>query len=178
VLLALDLAADKTGWAALGPGPTVLATGTYRTPDRQKGEARPDWLLRRMLKVELEVAGLLSRFGPTILAYEFPDRPRGAFAGGSKGREFHAMQGLANAEGLLVAVLRRWNGRKVAVGASVAKKCVTTNRDAPKEVVRSWLGGTIPGYGLPVEGLGDDEVDAIAVGVTALEFLAEGFTPE
>ena len=88
------------------------------------------------------------------------------------------MQGLANAEGMLVAVLRRWTGRKVAVGASVAEKCVTTNREAAKSVVRSWLGGTNPGYGLEVEGLGEDEIDAIAVGVTALEFLAEGFIPE
>lgn len=177
-LLSLDLAAETTGWAVLEAGPRLIASGTYRTPDRKKGESRPDWLLRRLLKVEMEVAALLGRFGPTILAYEFPDRPRGAFAGGSKGREFHAMQGLANAEGLLVAVLRRWTGKKVAVGASVAKKCVTTNREAAKSVVKSWLGGTNPGYGLEVEGLSDDEIDAIAVGVTALEFLAEGFIPE
>lgn len=162
----------------LEPGPKVIATGTYRTPDRRKGENRPDWLLRRLLAVELELATLMSKYGPTVLAYEFPDRPRGVFAGGSKGREFHAMRGLANAEGMLVAVLRRWAGKKVAVGASVAKKCVTTNRDAPKSVVKSWLGGTNPGYGLEVEGLGEDEVDAIAVGVTALEFMAEGFVPE
>lgn len=178
VLLALDLAAERTGWAALGSGPEVIATGTYRTPGRGKGEGRADWMTRRLVKVQAVVAELLVRFRPAILAYEFPDRPRGYFAGGTKGREFHAAQGLGLAEGLLLGVLIGWGGRKVAVGASVAKKCVTTNRDASKEVVRSWLGGRNPGYGLLVEGLGEDEIDAIAVGVTALEFLAGGFVPE
>jgi hypothetical protein len=166
-VLGLDLAIGTTGWCLLVAGQPV-AHGSFTLPDRAKNETLAHWLGRRAEHLARQVSVLLYDHQPELVGYEFPDSPRPEWSGGTKGREFHAVQGLSRAEGFLVAL---WpvigaNLRLVAVPASLVRRTAAGRVNANKGQVR---------YGLmtyrqwDLSGWSDNEVDASAVALAARE---------
>lgn len=164
-VLALDLSIGTTGWAVLEPGPTFVDSGLFKLPVRKTTkEPRTTWNARRFEAMREAVVTLRRNHQPTLTAYEYPDKPRSVWGGGSKGREFHAMGGLGMAEGFLVA-FHAYNHLDLrAVSTSEAKWTATGLRDATKDRVRMDVARLFAGIDLITE----DEVDAIAVGLAAL----------
>ena len=167
VVLGLDLAIQTTGWALLVGG-RPDAHGVFTLPDRRRGEPLAAWLMRRAEELARQIDVLLFAHTPEIVGYEYPDSPRQSWSGGAKGREFHAVQGLSRAEGMLLAL---WPtcGRGlplVAVPASEARRLATGRPGATKEQVAYAL-RTYRGWDLA--GWGEDEVDAASVALAARE---------
>jgi Holliday junction resolvasome RuvABC endonuclease subunit len=167
-VLAFDLAIGVTGWCVLDPGPIRLDGGHFQLPDRRTREDRAAWNRRRLQAMGTHVRGLIQRWEPGVVAYEYPDKPRAAWSGGSKGREFHAMAGLALAEGFLLAILNDiayppFTQR--AVSTSEAKRTTTGAVDASKKQVRRMIEIRT---GWRLDELQDDEVDSLAVGLAVL----------
>ena len=166
-VLGLDLAIGTTGWAFLLAGRPV-AHGSFALPDRGRNETLAHWLGRRAVELARQVALLVSCHAPEVVGYEFPDSPRPVWSGGTKGREFHATQGLARAEGMLVAAWPSIGGaaRLVAVPSSHVRRVSAGRANATKDQVS---------YGLRVyrgwdlTGWTEDAVDAAAVALAARE---------
>jgi Holliday junction resolvasome RuvABC endonuclease subunit len=164
-VLALDLAIGTTGWAVLEPGPALLAYGLFKLPVRRTTkESRTAWNARRFEAMHGHIVALRRNHQPTLTAYEYPDKPRSVWGGGSKGREFHAMAGLGLAEGFLTAFHATNHLDLRAVSTSEAKYIATGLRDAMKDRVRMDMARIFEG----VELMTEDEVDALAVGLAAL----------
>lgn len=171
-VLGLDLAIGTTGWCLLVSGQPA-AHGSFKLPDRAKQETLAHWLERRAADLKHHVTFLVANHRPEIVAYEYPDTWRRSWSGGTKGREFMAVQGLSRAEGMLVAL---WSSvgnppRLMAVSTSDAKRTVTGRVDASKDQV-AWALRTHRGWDL--RGWTADEVDAGAVALTAREETAHG----
>lgn len=169
-VLGLDLALGVTGFCLLVGGQPA-GHGVFELPAYQrKGESLAAFLGRRADDLAERIRTLVALNRPEIVGYEYPDRARGFYAGGSKGREFHAVQGLSRAEGFLVAL---WphigdGARLVAVPMTLAKRTATGRIDANKQQVR-WGLQTYRGWDL--RGWDDNAVDAAAVALAAREML-------
>lgn len=169
-VLGLDLAMGTTGWCLLVGGQPE-AHGSFDLPkSTRKGESTAAFLSRRAAELGQQVGLLVRCHRPEIVGYEYPDVPRPFWSGGSKGREFSAVQGLSRAEGFLIAL---WphigqGARLVSVPMTAAKTLVTGRPGANKDQVA---------YYLHVErrwnlkGWTPDEVDAAAVALVARETL-------
>lgn len=114
------------------------------------------------------VSLLVTQHRPELVAYEYPDETRPSWSGGSKGREFLAVQGLSRAEGFLVAQWPAIGGgaHLVAVPVSVAKRVATGRTNASKDQV-SYALRTYKGWDLT--GWTTDEVDAASIALAARE---------
>lgn len=166
-VLGLDLAMQTTGWCLL-VGERPAAHGTFTLPQRRAAEPLSSWLQRRAAELAHQIDVLVYAHVPQLVGYEYPDSARPEWSGGSKGREFAAVQGLSRAEGMLVA-LWRVCGRGVplvAVPASEMRRCVTGRTNANKDQVayalatyRQW----------DVRGWSEDEVDAGAIALACRE---------
>lgn len=168
-ILGLDLALNVTGWCMLAAGQPE-AHGTFHLPERGKNQPIAVWLNRRAVELGRQVGLLISMHRPEVVGYEFPDMARPTWSGGSKGREFSAVQGLSRAEGFLVAL---WpsigrGARLVSVPMTEAKRAAAGRPGATKDQVAFGL-RTYRGFDLT--GWGPDEVDALAVAVAAREAL-------
>lgn len=169
-VLGLDLAMGTTGWCLLVGG-EPQAHGSFDLPDYQrKGEGLAMFLRRRADELARQVALLVKTHRPEIVGYEYPDMARPHYSGGSKGREFTAVQGLSRAEGFLIA---RWDAigagaRLVAVPMSEAKRLATGRPGATKDQV-AWALVTHQGWNL--RGWTPDQVDAASVALAAREQL-------
>ncbi|MGE3267104.1 MAG: hypothetical protein AB7P40_00040 [Chloroflexota bacterium] len=158
-----------TGWCLLVAGQPA-AHGSFTLPDRRRGESLVHWLGRRAEELAGHVRLLVTLHQPELVAYEYPDTWRRSWSGGSKGREFMAVQGLARAEGMLIAA---WQARAglpplTSVSTSDAKRIATGRVDANKDQVR-WALMTCRRWDL--SGWTADEVDAAAVCLAAREGL-------
>lgn len=169
-VLGLDLAMQHTGWCLLVGG-RPEAHGTIDLPTYQRrGESLAAFLGRRAEELGRQVGLLIATHRPELVGYEFPDRVRGYHAGGSKGREFHAVQGLSRAEGFLVAL---WpaigrGARLMAVPMTEAKRAACGRETASKDQV-AW--GLVTHRGWNLRGWTPDQVDAAAVALAAREGL-------
>jgi hypothetical protein len=168
-ILGLDLAMGTTGWALLNRG-WPEAHGSFALPDRRRGEPLAAWLTRRAAEMARQLDVLLYAQAPEAVGYEFPDGPRPSWSGGSKGREFNAVQGLSRAEGMLVAL---WPtcGRGlplVSVPASEMRRIVTGQVNANKQQV-AWALATYRRW--DVRGWTEDEVDAGGIALATPEVM-------
>lgn len=169
-ILGLDLAMGTTGWCLLVGG-RPEAHGSFDLPGRPHvREGLASFLRRRADELARQVGLLVRTHRPEIVGYEYPDLARPHYSGGSKGREFAAVQGLSRAEGFLIA---RWDAiggdaRLVAVPMSEAKRLVAGRPGATKDQV-AWALVTYRQWNL--RGWTPDQVDAAAVALAAREML-------
>lgn len=166
-VLGLDLSIGTTGWALLVAGQPA-AHGSFTLPDRRQHESLARWLGRRSEELAHHVRLLVSKHDPELVAYEYPDTWRRSWSGGTKGREFMAVQGLARAEGMLVTIWQARGGLPPlhSVSTSDAKRIAAGRVDAGKDQVR-WALQTYRQWDL--SGWTADEVDAAAVALAARE---------
>jgi Holliday junction resolvasome RuvABC endonuclease subunit len=173
-VLGLDLAIGTTGWCLLVGG-RPAAHGHFALPERLRRKAGEeplaDWLARRSVALGEQVGILLRTHRPEIVGYEYPNVARPHYSGGSKGREFAAVQGLARAEGMLVTLWTAIGGGipLVSVPVTDVKMAATGRINANKDQIRLALMG--PPRGWDLARWTDDEVDAAAVAVAAREML-------
>lgn len=166
-VLGLDLSIGTTGWALLVGGQPA-AHGSFTLPDRRRNESLANWLGRRSEELAHHVRLLVSKHDPEMVAYEYPDTWRRSWSGGTKGREFMAVQGLARDEGMLITIwwIRGGLPPLVSVSTSDAKRIAAGRVDASKDQVR-WALQTYRQWDL--SGWTTDEVDAAAVALAARE---------
>jgi Holliday junction resolvasome RuvABC endonuclease subunit len=166
-VLGLDLSIGTTGYALLVAGHPA-EHGSFGLPDRARNETLASWLGRRAAELRRQVKLLVDTHRPEVVAYEFTDQPRPSWSGGSKGREFGAVQGLSRAEGMLVALWPTIGGnvRLEAVGASEARRTATGRVNASKDQVRQAL---MTYRRWDVSRWTEDEVDAAAIALAARE---------
>jgi hypothetical protein len=167
-VLGLDLAMIHTGWCLLVGGQPA-AHGVVELPPRQRrDETLAGFLGRRAEELAQQITHLIVTHRPEIVGYEYPDVPRPHWSGGSKGREFNAVQGLSRAEGFLVALWPQIGQgvRLVAVPMTVAKRKATGSVGANKDSVR-WGLQTYRRWDL--RGWDDNAVDAAAVALAVRE---------
>lgn len=167
-VLGLDLAARCTGWCLLVDG-RPACHGSFDQPERpRRHESLAAFWGRRAGVLSEQMQILLSMHRPDVVAFEYPDRPRSAWSGGSKGREFQAVHALGRAQGFLVALWPQigCGARLVAVSTSDAKRTATGRVDSSKEQVRYELWARrqwdLVGWTL-------DETDAAAIALVARE---------
>jgi Holliday junction resolvasome RuvABC endonuclease subunit len=166
-VLGLDLAMGTTGWCLLVRG-RPAAHGVFHLPDRRRNEPLAEWMGRRAAALAEQVRLLLGLHRPAVVAFEYPDTYRRAWSGGTKGREFEVSQALGRVQGFLVAAWPQIGGdaRLVAVSTSEAKRTVTGRVTANKDQVRLHLALD---YRWDLDGWSDDETDAGAVALAALQ---------
>lgn len=167
VVLGLDLAMGVTGWCVLNLG-QPKHHGSFELPQRRVREPLVSWLARRAEVLRQNVSMLIQRYDPDVTCYEYPDKPRSAWSGGTKGREFHAMQGLSRVEGFLVALWPQIapDGVLAAISTSEAKVAATGRVAATKAQVK-WTLMTYRGWDLST--WSDDESDAASICLAAWE---------
>lgn len=163
LVLGLDLALNITGWAVLDVEPDkFLAGGLIQTPSRRSKEELADWQGRRIGALADGILKLTQEYQPALLCYEYPDYVRSVWAGGTKGRESHAMYGLGFAAGALRAILLLQAPQVIlrAVSTSEAKKLFTGIKTATKAGVAEFARLR---YGEVVKDMPPDVTDAVAV---------------
>lgn len=146
-ILGVDPGSLVTGWGLVGGEPARpewLDAGTIRL-DRAGGA-----LPLRLLQLQQELALLVERLHPTCAAVE------STFHGANARSAFQ----LAQARGVVLAVLAGAGVEIAEYSPATVKKAVTGNGRAPKAQVRSMVGRLLSRPGLDVS---DDLADALAV---------------
>lgn len=147
-VLGLDLSSNVTGWAIVAAG-RLGDHGTFTLPTSARvREGRADYLLRKG-DVLADILGLLVRaYRPDVVAYEYPDRPRNVWSGGSKGREFVVARALGQMEICFLVAARALGVTVIPVAVSAGKESVAGSAGASKARVRLsvyvWIGWVAP----------------------------------
>lgn len=187
-ILALDLAIGTVGWAIMlridEPKPArilpVVAAGHFDLPDKSNPrENRATTSMKRARELGARVLDLVHKHEFKWIFYEYPDKPRSRFAGGTHAgggplQEFRVMQGLGLAEGLLVGLageLAAMHGvQLVAISTTEAKRAILGRDSGSKLQVRHAMESQ---FGWDLSRLTDDESDAVAVGVAGFRYLED-----
>lgn len=162
-VLGLDLALGTTGYALVEAG-KVWETGSFTLPDSYRaGETVAHLDGRRLLAMERAVKGLLDKFYPEYVAFEFPKVVGRGWWDQKRGMLTPYYLGIAR--GLLVAALSRRMApeRILAVPIGGAKRIVAGSPSATKGRVKTCLTSR---YDVPLRqaaAMTDDESDACAI---------------
>jgi crossover junction endodeoxyribonuclease RuvC len=146
-ILGVDPGSHATGWGLVGGKPARpewLEAGVIHL-DRVGGD-----LPKRLLRLQQELGVLVERLHPTCAAVESP------YHGANARSAFQ----LAQARGVVLAVLAGAGVEIAEYSPATVKKAVTGNGRAPKAQVRSMVGQLL---GRPDRVVSDDLADALAV---------------
>jgi Holliday junction resolvasome RuvABC endonuclease subunit len=164
-VLGLDLALKTTGWAVVRER-RLLAWGHFKLPDVGRvGEARVDLDRRRYAALMSELRRLSEAWGPSHLAFEYPERIGRDWWNSKRGPLVPYYLGLAR--GLLIAAHADAmpSARLVAVPMGAAKRAMTRTPNASKDLVRRALGVR----GIDVTPMTEDESDAVSIALVVFE---------
>jgi Holliday junction resolvasome RuvABC endonuclease subunit len=179
-VLALDLSSTATGWALLAPDyhspldhlPREVPHGTIKTPgSRRKGEDEWSWYARRSTQFRGELQAIVLQHKPDVVVIEvskkvFSRKDEEATSGRyGAGAQYRAGQMLGRAMGWVDAAIGM-QCQIVSSSVEVAKKAITGNGQATKDVVREFLERI---YGWKLTGWTKDEVDALSIAVAHLQ---------